>query len=121
MRHRSCLLGFAALIAACATGPGCSSDVEQSEPDLGARLEADTKVRWVVGKDDRSGEIRYLAPERPVRVTRSSDATPEETARAFFDRYRDALHGTGKPDELRPVPPDDFTATVGSDGWLVCE
>lgn len=117
MRNRSCLLAFAALTA-CLTAPGCSSDEERSEPDLGMRLEADTKVRWAVGKDERSGEVRYLAPARPVRV---GDGTPEEGARAFFARYRDALHGTSKPDELRPVPvvvDDDGSTRVRFEHYL---
>jgi Zn-dependent metalloprotease len=84
-------LGAAAFGAA-----GCSSEPEPK--DVGARLEADTGVPWGVFTDPRSGEVRFLAPETPVRF---GDGNVEQAARVFFDRYGEMLGATTKADELR--------------------
>lgn len=93
--------GYLALpfLAACASFAACSSDPEPSA-DLGTRLEKDTGVAWTVYVDPRSSEVRFLAPASPVRI---GGGTPDENARAFFAHYRESLHASGKPDELRPV------------------
>ncbi|MBX3192567.1 MAG: hypothetical protein KF819_36620, partial [Labilithrix sp.] len=95
------------LVAACATVVACSSDPE-APADLPARLETDTGTKWVVYTDPRSLEVRFLAPVEPVAI---GEGSPEEKARAFFERYRSELHGTGKRDELRLVD-----TTVDDDG-----
>ncbi len=87
------LMAFAAPLA-------CSSD-PQLPTDLRARIESDTGVPWYTHSHPENNEVRFLAPREPVKI---GDGSPEEVTRAFFDRYRDALHGTGKPDELRAVP-----------------
>jgi len=88
----------ASILAACAFAPACSSEEPDQGKDLAARLEADTGVRWGVVKDARDGEVRFLAPDRPVKV---GDGSTEKVARDFFARYNDALHGTGDASELR--------------------
>jgi len=118
MRSRSSVFALVSVVTACTAGAGCSSSEQKNEPDLGTQLEDETKVRWAVGTDERSGEVRYLAPERPVRV---GDGAPEEAARTFFDRHRASLHGTGEPDELRAVPAvveDDGSTRIRFDHYL---
>ena len=88
------------LLAACAGPSACSPDPEPKPSELRARLEADTGVPWVVHTHDRSKAARFLAPTTPVKADAGS---PEIAARAFFDRYRDALHGQDGADELRAV------------------
>ena len=97
-RNRSVLV--LGLLAACAGPSACSSDADQQPKELRARLEEDTGVAWTVHSDEESKIVRFLAPAIPLRVT---EGTPEVAARAFFDRYRDALHGEGGVDELRAV------------------
>jgi Zn-dependent metalloprotease len=93
-------LGFS-LLAACGAVSGCSSEPDPgTTPDLATRLESDTGVKWTVYVDPRSNEVRFLAPEKPISI---GTGTPEENARAFFDRYRDALHASGNGDEIRIV------------------
>ena len=87
----------APLLVACATGAGCGSEPDTA-PDLAARLEEDTGVSWTVVRDPSSHEVTFMAPARAVKV---GDGPPEDVARAFFIKYRDALHGTGSPLELR--------------------
>jgi Zn-dependent metalloprotease len=88
------------LLAACASVAACSSEPDSGTPDLASRLEKDTGTQWTVYTDPRSHEVRFLAPKTPVQI---AGATPEEKARTFFDRYRDALHTSGKSDEIRIV------------------
>ncbi|CAN5925391.1 neutral metalloprotease NprE [soil metagenome] len=85
------LAAFAALAA-------CSSDPQS--PDLESQLEKDTGASWTVYTDPRSNEVRFLAPKTPVHI---GSGTPEENARAFFTRYRDSLHASGRADEIRLV------------------
>jgi len=99
------VLPFLAVV--CATVTACSSDPEPP-PDLRGRLQSDTGTEWAVFTDPRSLEVRFLAPVRPIDI---GAGTAEEKARAFFERYRDQLHGTGKSDELRLVD-----TSVGDDG-----
>ena len=75
---------------------GCSSDPE-APPEIERKLEADTGTPWNVHRGP-DGEVRYLSPERPVRV---GEGAPEDMARAFFARYGKELHGMDQPDELR--------------------
>lgn len=86
------------LLAGCAGLSACSSDGESKELD--AQLQEDTGVFWTLERDPRSHEYRFMAPSEPIRI---GAGTPEEMARAFFDRYRDSLHGTGMADELRAI------------------
>jgi thermolysin len=88
------------LLASCASAAGCSSDPDAGAPDLASRLEQDTGVTWTVYADPRSHEVRFLAPRTPVAI---GTGTPEEKARAFFARYRDALHASDRADEVRLV------------------
>ena len=92
-RLRSCFvaLSFAA-VAACSSHP--------SPPDLAGQLQADTGVEWTVLRDPLSHEVRFLAPKTPVQIP---GGTPEDKARLFFARYRDALHASGQADELEYV------------------
>jgi len=85
-----------ALSLLAASVSACSSD-----PDAGgleSQLAADTGTTWVVHRDARSGEVRFLAPLAPVAV---GTGTPEAMTRAFFDRYGASLHA--KSDQLRVV------------------
>jgi Zn-dependent metalloprotease len=86
------------LLAACGAIAACSSDPEPT--DLAGQLEKDTGTPWTVYTDPRSHEVRFLAPKTPVPI---GQGTPEEKARAFFARYSDALHTSGKSDEIRLV------------------
>ncbi|MBX3193157.1 MAG: M4 family metallopeptidase [Labilithrix sp.] len=86
------------LLAACASMAACSSDPE--ELDLDAQLAKDTGVAWTVYRDPRSHEVRFLAPATPVKI---GTGTPDENARAFFERYAKELHATAKSGELRAV------------------
>lgn len=88
------------LLAACASLAACSSDPEPAAPGLAGQLEKDTGIKWTVYTDPRNHEVRFLAPETPVQI---GAGTPEEKARAFFERYSAALHTSGKSDELRVV------------------
>lgn len=88
------------LLASCVSAAGCSSEPDASAPDLASRLEQDTRVTWTVYADPRSHEVRFLAPRAPVSI---GTGTAEEKARAFFARYRDALHATGSANEVRLV------------------
>lgn len=117
MRH-SHVLALASLFAACAAATGCSSSPEDAPEDLGKRLEADTGVPWAMRIDEASGEVRFLSPARPVRI---GEGGAEQAARAFFERYRAALHGTGSPDELRPLAPqtdDEGTTHIRFEHFL---
>lgn len=98
MRRFRRYVGFS-LLAACGAVAGCSSEPDPPA-DLAGRLENDTGVKWTVYVDPRSHEVRFLAPKRPVSI---GAGTAEENARAFFDRYRDALHASGRSDEIRIV------------------
>lgn len=69
----------------------CSSDPD-SPPDLRNKLQSDTGTEWAVFSDPRSLEVRFLAPVRPVVI---GNGSPEEKARAFFERYRDQLQVGG--------------------------
>jgi Zn-dependent metalloprotease len=106
-----------ALLVACGGAVACSSsgDGAVKPQDLAARLEQDTGVPWSVYDDDQAKAVRFLAPKTPVKT---SGATPEEAARAFFDRYRDALHGSDAADELRLVPKNDAITTEDDGPYL---
>ncbi|CAN5925200.1 neutral metalloprotease NprE [soil metagenome] len=103
------------LLAACAGPVACSSSSSAPAPDLAARLEADTGTPWGVYTDDAVKAVRFLAPKEPVKTT---EATPELAARAFFERYRDALFGGDHADELRTVSKNDMVTTE-TDGAYV--
>lgn len=103
------------LLAACVGPAACSSEPEALAPELGARLEADTGVPWTLHIDEQSKAVRFLAPTTPVKTT---DASPEAAARAFFDRYRDALYGGDGADEVRLVPKNE-AVTPEEDGAYV--
>ncbi|MBX3210380.1 MAG: M4 family metallopeptidase, partial [Labilithrix sp.] len=105
------------LSSACVTAYGCSPAPDPSN-DISSRLAEDTGVEWAVRTDETNNEVRFLSPEKPVRI---GEGTPEEMARAFFDHYRAQLHGTGAPDELRamdPVVEDDGTTHVRFEHYL---
>lgn len=107
-----------ALVAACGAPVACSStggDDAAKPQGLAARLEQDTGVPWSVYDDDQAKAVRFLAPKTPVKT---SGATPEEAARAFFDRYRDALHGSDAADELRLVAKNDAITTEDDGPYL---
>lgn len=93
------LVALTLLATSCVVLQACSS-APAPPPDLASRLQADTGAAWTIYTDPSSHEVRLLAPVTPVRI---GSGTNEQDARAFFDRYRDQLHGTGKPDELRLV------------------
>jgi Zn-dependent metalloprotease len=93
--HR--LVALASLVAFAGLA-GCSSDPQA--PDLSQQLEKDTGASWTVYTDPRSNEVRFLAPKTPVQI---GSGSPEENARAFFTRYRDSLHASGRADELQLV------------------
>ncbi len=98
MRKIHYFAGFPAFLA-CALLPACSAE-EDAPVDFAARLERDTGTAWKVYTDPRNHEVRFLAPTRPVQI---GTGTPEEKARAFFARYSDSLHASGKSDEIRIV------------------
>jgi Zn-dependent metalloprotease len=87
------------LLAGCVGVAGCSSD-PAAPKTFAERLRDDTGVAWGVYVSDASHEVRLLSAGAPVRV---GSGSYEDDARAFFDRYRSDLHGTGKVDELRLV------------------
>jgi len=103
------------VLASCAAPIACASDPEPKPKALSARLEEDTGVAWAVYADDQAKAVRFLAPEKPVKT---SEASPEAAARAFFDRYRDALFGSDGADELRLVPKNEGTPS-DADGAYV--
>ncbi|MDB4937210.1 MAG: family peptidase [Labilithrix sp.] len=95
------------LAAACASVAACSTG-DPSPPELADRLQSDTGAKWAVWVDPASHEVRFLSPVVPADIQGTS---LEDKARTFFDCYRDQLHGTGRPDELRLVD-----TTVDDDG-----
>ena len=99
MRRFSRFVGVG-FLAACGTVSGCGRHAAPEAPDLAAELESDTGVHWTVYADPQSREIRFLAPDTPVQL---GQATAEQNARAFIQRYREALHASDRPDELRLV------------------
>ena len=106
------------LLAACGAPVACSSsgrDDAAKPQGLAARLEVDTGVPWSVYDDDQAKAVRFLAPKTPVKT---SGATPEEAARAFFDRYRNDLHGSDAADELRLVAKNDAITTEDDGPYL---
>jgi Zn-dependent metalloprotease len=107
MRTLRSYVGLPLLLAACTGGSGCSSDA-QPPPDLAKQLEADTRTPWAVWRDPASHEVRFLSPSVPAGI---EGATPEEKARRFFAKYRDALHATDDPQDLRLAD-----TTVDDDG-----
>ncbi|MDB4938026.1 MAG: Zinc metalloproteinase precursor [Labilithrix sp.] len=106
-----------ALLVACGGPVACSSsgDDAAKPQDLAARLEQDTGVPWSVYDDDQAKAVRFLAPKTPVKT---SGATPEEAARAFFERYRDGMHGGDAADELRLVAKNDAITTEDDGPYL---
>lgn len=96
MRNKRFLLGMSLLLAGIGIG-GCSSE-EDAPTDFADQLEQDTGTPWTVYRDPRSQEVRFVAPKKPIAL---DGATPEEKARSFFAKYRDALHATGAADELQ--------------------
>ena len=87
--------------AACVGNSACSSDEEapaastpeEKEANLQAKLEADTGVGWKVIVDRRSNEVRFLSPNVPT-ANNTAAGTPEEKARAFFQKYATELGAT---------------------------
>lgn len=119
MRNRSRLIVLATLGTAFAAGYGCSSDPAAVQPaDLKPRLRADTGVDWDMRLSEENGEVRFLGPEKPVRV---GQGNPEQMARAFFAQYKEYLHGTGDQTELRAVATqaeENGTTTVRFEHYL---
>ncbi len=105
------------LLVACAGPVACSSsgDDPAKPQGLSARLEQDTGVAWSVYVDEQNEAVRFLAPQTPVKT---SDGAPEAVARAFFDRYRDALFDNDKADELRLVPKNEAVTTEDDGPYL---
>jgi Zn-dependent metalloprotease len=107
-----------ALVAACGGPVACTSsggDDSAKPHGLAARLEQDTGVPWSVYDDDQAQAVRFLAPKTPVKT---SGATPEEAARAFFERYRDDLHGSDAAEDLRLVAKNDAITTEEDGPYL---
>jgi Zn-dependent metalloprotease len=106
-----------AVLVACAGPVACSSTGDDAtEPQgLATRLQQDTGVVWSVYADDQNKAVRFLAPQTPVKTT---EASPEAAARAFFDRYRDALYGSDNADELRLVDKNDAITTEDDGPYL---
>lgn len=100
--RRACRVAAVFLVTTLGAVAGCSSEAprDAAEDDLAAQLQHDTGVAWTVYREPGSHAIRFLAPERPVAI---GSGTPEDKARAFFARYRSALHASGQPDELELV------------------
>jgi len=118
--RRSRLVVLALLLTGCVAAlSGCSSGPEV-EPALAARLESDTGLKWAVHLGE-GGEVRFLAPERPVRV---AGGTPKEMARAYVCEAGGIAAGVYCVDPARnckKAGPTDCTAAIGPDGELVCE
>ena len=89
-------LSALSLLVACGSLAACSSD-PAPDPDLAARLEADSGVKWTVYRDPDTQEVRFVAPAKPVQI---AGATPEDKARGFFTRYGDAFGTKGNEIEL---------------------
>jgi bacillolysin len=85
------------LLSTCAAVSACSSSTPDVA-DLGGRLEADTGVSWTVYADPETQAVRFIGPDRPVKI---GEGDAEAVTRAFFARYHDALAVEGDPDDLR--------------------
>jgi Zn-dependent metalloprotease len=115
-RTRTRSLVAVALLASSVAITACSS--EPSQPLLAEQLRVDTGTDWTVYVSDASHEVRFIGPLTPVRI---GSGTNEEDARAFFDRYRAQLHGSGKQDELRlvdTITEEDGTAHLRFDHFV---
>ena len=92
-------LALSAIVLTSLSLAGCGGYDEppplEGGTDLGARLEADTGVRWAILRVEPGAPPRMLGPTAPVPLPGSSF---EEKARSFFSRYASDLGQATKHD-----------------------
>lgn len=94
------------LLAGAQVLSACDSD---TAAPLDEQLRNDTGTNWTVHRG-ASGEVRFLAPQAPTKI---GTGDVEAQARAFFTRYREALHaGSASELELMREPTTDGDGQV---------